>query len=248
MSATGPLLRANASLLSAMFRLGSLLAIAAIAVASVAAGSGPAVADEAIPAKDCWVTGCVAPIPDPIWSRMRGRSWHAKMACPARESLAYLRVPYWNFEGQPALGELIVAKSVAREVADAFAKIYLSRKFRIASMRLIDDFDGNDDKSMAANNTSAFNCRTVNKGKKLSEHAFGKAIDINPVQNPYVRGSLVAPPAGKAFDSASERNPPSQGVIVKGDIVTESFAAISWKWGGEWKSSKDYQHFSLTGR
>jgi hypothetical protein len=98
---------------------------------------------------------------------------------------------------------------------------------------------------MAANNTSAFNCRAVTSGSSWSQHSYGNAIDINPVQNPYVSGSLVLPPAGKPY---VERDPTISGLIFEPGPVTGPFLRRGWGWGGQWNSLKDYQHFSETGQ
>ena len=199
-------------------------------------------------AQDVVRRGFATPIPEPTWLAMQGKSWHASLGCPARAQLALLRVPYLDFEGRTQTGEMIVAQSVSRDVLGVFNEIFSSGEFRIASMQLIDHFDGNDDRSMAANNTSGFNCRTVTGGTRLSEHSFGKAIDINPVQNPYVTRNGTEPPAGAAYDRPSKRQGAQIGLIREGDVVTRAFARIGWKWGGAWQSLKDYQHFSLSGR
>ena len=98
---------------------------------------------------------------------------------------------------------------------------------------------------MAANNTSAFNCRPTTGGSSWSEHSFGTAIDVNPLVNPYVRGAIVLPPEGAAY---SDRSLDVSGMIHSGDKVVEAFAAHGWVWGGTWSSPKDYQHFSTSGR
>lgn len=144
------------------------------------------------------------------------------------------------------MGEMIVARQVADQVAAIFEEIYRSDKFRIAQMRLIDEFDGDDDKSIAANNTSGFNCRLTDHGG-LSKHALGLAIDINPVQNPYREGSVTAPEAGRAYDEPQERMNGITGLIIDGDVVTRAFARRGWTWGGHWKHTIDYQHFSRGG-
>jgi poly-gamma-glutamate synthesis protein (capsule biosynthesis protein) len=131
-------------------------------------------------------------------------------------------------------------------VLEVFAELHRGR-FPIASMQLVDKFDGADDRSMAANNTSAFNCRRKTGGQSLSEHAYGKAIDINPVQNPYVASSGTQPPAGRDYDTARKRAAERPGMIRDNDAVIRAFARIGWKWGGSWGSPKDYQHFSQSG-
>jgi poly-gamma-glutamate synthesis protein (capsule biosynthesis protein) len=186
------------------------------------------------------------PIPDETWRYMQGRSWRTELPCPARSELVLLRIPYLDFDGATQIGSLIVAKSVSAKVAAAFQEIYDSKSFRIYRMSLIDAFDGDDDKSIAANNTSAFNCRTTDRGA-MSRHALGRAVDINPVQNPYRAGDVTAPEAGKAYDQPSERSRDVVGLIVDGGIVTNAFARQGWRWGGHWKRSVDYQHFSDDG-
>jgi hypothetical protein len=113
-------------------------------------------------------------------------------------------------------------------------------------MQLVDVYSGDDDRSMAANNTSAFNCRKVAGTSKWSEHAYGRAIDVNPVQNPYVtRSGKVSPATGKRWANRAQGLP---GMIHSGDKTVKAFAAIGWKWGGTWRGARDYQHFSSTGK
>ncbi|MBY3198223.1 M15 family metallopeptidase [Rhizobium laguerreae] len=188
------------------------------------------------------------PIPDAIWQVMQGRSWHADLPCPARDKLVLLTVPYIDFDSKPKSGQLIVAKEHADAVAKVFDQIFADGTFRIERMELIDKFDGDDDASMAANNTSAFNCRYVGGTTTLSAHALGIAIDINPVPNPFVKGTRTFPSAGKAYDEPNERKPHIVGILLKDDTVVSAFKAQGWKWGGDWSSSKDYQHFSQNGR
>jgi poly-gamma-glutamate synthesis protein (capsule biosynthesis protein) len=173
-------------------------------------------------------------------------SHHA--GCPvALKDLRYLRLTYVNFDGESRVGELVVHKDFARAVTGVFERLYEAR-WPIERMRLVDDYGGDDDRSMAANNTSAYNCRPVAGTHRWSAHAYGSAIDINPVQNPYVTAGSTAPPAGSRFAgldrSVGARVPP--GAIRAGDIVVRAFARIGWAWGGDWSTSKDYQHFSAT--
>ena len=111
-------------------------------------------------------------------------------------------------------------------------------------MEPIDVYGGDDMRSIKANNTSAFNCRAVTGGSGWSEHAYGRAIDVNPFVNPYVKGSTVLPPEAARFTDRSRTDP---GMIHAGDAVVDAFAARGWSWGGYWSSLKDYQHFSTTG-
>ena len=157
-----------------------------------------------------------------------------------------LRIPYLDFQGNTQIGSMVVAKSAATKVAAAFQEIYDSKKFRIFRMALIDEYEGDDDKSMEANSTSAFNCRTTDRGA-MSRHASGTAVDINPIQNPYREGSVTSPEAGRAYDQPQKRRSDIVGIIVNGDVVTGAFARQGWRWGGNWKRTVDYQHFSNDG-
>ncbi len=199
-------------------------------------------------AEECLTKGYAKPIPEDTWRHMQGKSWHASLNCPRREELALLRVPYLGYDDRPHSGQMIVARSVSAEVLRVFAEIYRSGQFRIKTMQLIDEFGGDDAKSMAANNTSAFNCRAITGGVQLSEHSFGKAIDINPIQNPFVTRMITMPTAGSQFSNSTQRAVSHPGLIQEGDVVTKAFARIGWKWGGTWGSTKDYQHFSQSGR
>ncbi|MGE3620990.1 MAG: M15 family metallopeptidase [Acidimicrobiia bacterium] len=142
-----------------------------------------------------------------------------------------------------AWGDLVVHRDVAGSLAAVFSRL-LDAGFPIERMVPVSAFGGSDEASMAANNTSAFNCRAVTGGSGWSEHAFGRAIDLDPVQNPYVRGTTVLPAAGVAHLSRT----PAPGRILAGDAVVGAFAAVGWHWGGAWSSPVDHQHFSATGR
>lgn len=171
---------------------------------------------------------------------MRGASWRDDPRCPAFEELALLSVPYRDFDGVLCRGELVVAAAVAGDVLDAFAAIEAAR-FPIASMLRIDHFDADDDRSMAANNCSGFCFRTISRGSGLSKHALGLAIDINPVQNPYIVKGNVLPEAGKSYLDRTDLRP---GMIARPSPVIDAFEAIGWEWGGDWSEIHDYHHFS----
>lgn len=173
-----------------------------------------------------------------------GASW--RPGCPvAPADLRRVRVSYWDYAGAPRQGDLILHRDVASNVAAAFAHLY-DQRFQIARITPVSVFDGDDDASMAANNTSAFNCRPVAGTSTWSEHAHGRAIDINPIQNPYVSSSgSVDPPAGAPWADRSHRVP---GMVHFDGPVVRAFAFIGWRWGGRWTSVKDYQHLSLSGR
>jgi len=188
-------------------------------------------------------SGRVEALPAAVREQMTGSSWRA--GCPVGlDELSLLTMTHWGLDGVRHEGRLVVATSVAADVLGVFEHLYTHR-FPIARMRLVDEYGADDDRSMAADNTSAFNCRRVTGGSAWSEHSYGTAIDISPVENPYVRGGTVLPPAGAAYVDREDVRP---GMIVDPGPVTGAFRALEWGWGGDWGSLKDYQHFSESGR
>ena len=171
-------------------------------------------------------------------------SW--RPGCPVAVSdLRLLTLTYWGFDDRSHQGELVVHQRYAEAIVSVFAQLFDAR-FPIERMELVDAYEGNDDRSMVANNTSAFNCREVaGRPGVLSEHSLGGAIDINPLINPWVHYGKVDPPEGAKY---ADRNQPWKGAIYADDIVVRAFAAIGWGWGGAWPDSHDYQHFSASGR
>jgi hypothetical protein len=163
--------------------------------------------------------------------------------CPVSPAqLRRVEVSYWGFDGKRRVGSIVVRDTAARDVVSVFRRLYAAR-FPIRRLRLVEAYKGSDDASMAADNTSGFNCRYVSGTRRWSQHAYGLAIDINPVENPFVHGGRVEPPAGRRYLDRTRARP---GMIVAGDVVVRAFAAIGWRWGGRW-STPDYQHFSATG-
>jgi D-alanyl-D-alanine carboxypeptidase-like protein len=176
--------------------------------------------------------------------RMTGVSWHR--GCPVGfADLRLLDVTHWGFDGEVRRGRLVVHRDQARGVLRAMRKLFRLR-YPIRGMRLVDAYGADDRRSMAADNTSAFNCRFVaGQPGVWSEHAYGRAIDVNPIENPYVTGlGYVSPPAGAPYARRTRR---ARGLIHRGGPVVEAFASIGWEWGGDWPWPKDYQHFSATG-
>jgi hypothetical protein len=172
-----------------------------------------------------------------------GASW--REGCPVGPAdLRRLRLAHWGFDGAVHEGELVVHADVADEVVRAFAALHAAG-FPIERMAPVDRYGGDDDASMAANNTSAFNCRPIAGTSRWSEHAYGRAIDVNPVQNPYVRGDDVQPPAGRRYLDRGDVRP---GMLVPRSSAVQAFKAIGWGWGGDWSSAKDHQHVSKSGR
>jgi hypothetical protein len=171
-------------------------------------------------------------------------SWHR--GCPvAPAQLRRLRLSYWGFDRRVHAGALIVNKSALRPLTRVFSRLYAAR-FPIRRMRPIDAYRGSDERSLNADNTAAFNCRyAVAAGpKRWSVHAYGLAVDVNPVENPYLEGGRVHPRAGRAF---LDRSPYRPGMAVRGGLLVRAFVAAGWLWGGRWTGSPDYQHFSATG-
>lgn len=174
-------------------------------------------------------------------------SYSAGCPVPLRD-LRYLEMTHRDFDGVAQTGEMVVHRRHAADVMQVFERLY-DQGFPIRRMRLVDDYGGDDDRSMAANNTSGFNCRRVAGQAGWSDHAYGSAIDINPIQNPYLRPGSVDPASGRAFAGLDRGTsaPVAAGVIRNADPVVEAFARIGWEWGGYWASSKDYQHFAASG-
>jgi hypothetical protein len=154
-------------------------------------------------------------------------------------------VSYVGFDGRPHTGTLVVNRRVTRDVERIFARLYAAR-FPIHRMQPTAHYGGSDDRSMAADNTSAFNCRyAVAPGpKRWSVHAYGEAVDVNTVENPYLEAGRVLPPAGASY---TDRSRYRRGMAVAGGPLVRAFASVGWLWGGRWASSPDWQHFSKTG-
>ena len=187
--------------------------------------------------------GSAEPVGPQLRERMTGVSWHR--GCPVGfEDLRLLRVTRWGFDGKVHRGRLVVNRDSAGPMLRAMRQLFELR-FPIRRMRLVDAYGADDHRSMSADNTSAFNCRVVGGTDRWSEHAYGHAIDLNPIENPYVTaGGYVSPPAGTPYMERSRRAP---GLIHRNGPVVAAFAANGWAWGGNWSWPKDYQHFSAGG-
>jgi hypothetical protein len=174
-----------------------------------------------------------------------GESWHA--GCPVQPAqLRRVRPLYLGFDGRAHTGALVVNTSVVGAVTTVFRTLY-DERFPIRRMRTIDAYGGSDERSLEADNTAGFNCRyAVAPGpKRWSVHAYGEAIDVNPVENPYLEGGVVHPKAGRAY---LDRTNVRRGMAVAGGRLVRAFALAGWQWGGRWTASPDYQHFSANGR
>lgn len=169
-----------------------------------------------------------------------------KGGCPVSlEDLRYVTLTYKDFNHNDQQGELVVHKDVAGEVVKIFETLY-EAGYPIRQMRLVSDFGGNDWQSIEADNTSAFNCRNATGSKKFSRHSFGKAIDINPLENPYVftNGHTSHKVSKKYLRRVHQKDTaPDRAVLLQNDKAVKLFQKYGWQWGGEFRGEKDYQHF-----
>ena len=171
-------------------------------------------------------------------------SWH--VGCPVSPAqLRRLRLTYWGFDGRAHTGTLVVNARAVSPLTRVFSRLYAAR-FPIRRMRPIDAYGGSDERSLDADNTAAFNCRyaVASGSKHWSVHAYGLAVDVNPVENPYLEAGRVHPRAGRAY---LDRSRYRRGMAVRGGLLVNAFASVGWPWGGRWTGSPDYQHFSSTG-
>ena len=195
------------------------------------------------PSRPLAYTATIESVPSAVRRRMTGSS-HDPATCPVGfADLRLLTMRYVGFDGRPHIGQMVVHRRHARDLVNVFRELYEAR-FPIRRMQLVDAYGGDDNRSMAADNSSAYNCRKVAGTSTFSNHAYGAAVDINPVENPYVTADGVLPAAGRRFvdvDRSPDADAP-RGVIVADDVVVRAFARIGWKWGGVWNEA-DYQHF-----
>ncbi|MCA9678039.1 MAG: M15 family metallopeptidase [Kofleriaceae bacterium] len=183
--------------------------------------------------------GAWAAVPAAVVDRMRaGGSWRDDPRCPGFDQLAFVEVDHRTLDGGVARGELVVAREVAAATVRLFGRLF-ALGFPLRAMRLIDDHGADDARSMAADNSSAFCFRTVDGSDALSWHARGMAIDLNPVENPWVRGDRFVPAEGAPFLDRATIRP---GMIVRPGPVTRLFDDEGWEWGGDWRHSSDYHH------
>ena len=180
------------------------------------------------------------PISDRIFDRMRGHSWKADCTL-RRDDLRYVRVLHRNFNGENQMGELVVNRKVAQDIVYIFRRLYEAH-YPIELMTLIDEYDADDERSMEANNTSCFNFRFITGSRsQISYHGRGCAIDLNPLYNPYIKGCIVSPKNGRPYAFRRDKSCPY--IIDKSDLAYRLFRERGWRWGGNYRSIKDYQHF-----
>ncbi len=175
----------------------------------------------------------------------RGGSYHKGCPVPLRD-LRYLRLKYLGFDGKEHLGEMIVHKSVTKDVVSTFRELY-NIKYPIRKMKLISKYGGSDWLSIENDNTSAFNCRKATGRGKWSKHAYGKAIDINPIENPYIRrnGRISHKESYKYKIRRHKnlRNPADRAMLIDGDKALKAFLKRGWFWGKYFREARDLQHF-----
>jgi hypothetical protein len=173
-------------------------------------------------------------------SKMIGVTW--RKGCPVGlEKLREVHVRHHTPTEEQASGVLIVHKNVAQETLEIFRKLFQAG-FVIQEIRPAAYGAGDDDHLMATNTTSGFNCRRVTGGKGFSKHSYGRAIDINPLWNPYVKGKKVMPPKGEPYARNRKKLNP-KGLMLPRSLPVKLFTQAGWTWGGNWKSLKDFQHF-----
>ena len=188
--------------------------------------------------------GSVSEIPASLHETMTGVSW--RPGCPVPLSdLRLVRASHWGFDGRVHAGRIVVHRDVAGDVLGVLRRLYAAR-FPIRRMIPVDAYGASDFRSIEADNTSAFNCRPVEGTNRWSEHAYGRAIDLNPIENPYVYADGTT--SHRASRPYLRRSPYRDGMAVEGGAVVRAFDAVGWGWGGRWPGVKDYQHFSASGR
>lgn len=212
----------------------ALLVVALLAVGLASSSSGSTSA----------FRGSVSLISPALAKRMTGVSWRPGCPVPLRD-LRVVRATHHGFDGRDRVGTLIVHRDVAAAMLDVLRLLYAGG-FPIRRMTPVDAYGGSDFRSIEADNTSAFNCRYVDGTRRWSEHAYGRAIDVNPIENPYVgsSGTTSHPRSVPYLDRAPYR----PGMAVEGGALVRAFDAAGWGWGGRWSGAHDYQHFSASGR
>lgn len=184
----------------------------------------------------------VSPVPDEVFSLMQGKSYKENCTVP-RESLRYILCLHRDIDGNILVGEMVASEAIAGDLLDIFRELYLN-SYPIEKMRLPDYLDADDERVMGDNCSSCFNFRPIGGSGKLSRHATGMAVDINPLYNPFrhtVNGSVIVEPA--TAGPYADRTAVFPYKIEPGDLCVRLFKAHGFTWGGDWKYSKDWQHF-----
>ena len=186
----------------------------------------------------------ITAISDDVFKRIYGKSFKKDCTLP-REELRYLHVKHKTLDGKELNGEMIVNRHIAKDVLTILKQLY-DADYPIEKIRLVDEYNADDEASMEDNNSSAFNFRFISHTKKISKHGLGLAVDINTLYNPYtkmVNGKrIVEPVNGEAY---LDRNADFPYKIDENDLCYKLFFAHGFEWGGAWKDRKDYQHFEI---
>jgi hypothetical protein len=180
----------------------------------------------------------IHPLSSELCARITGKSWRDEPRCPRFTALAYVELAHVTFDGGVARGELVVAAPLAARAVELFRRLY-QMGFPIRQMKLVDDYDASDDASMSADNSSAFNYRVIAGTDLLSQHALGRAIDINPVENPWRKPDRIVPVQGEAFADRKHVRP---GMIVRPGPIVAVLDELGWEWGGDWRHAFDDHH------
>ena len=220
-----------------MNRLFGLALVSISLAATLVAGASSSIATAPFQSK-------IAPLAPELRAQMTGVSWHRGCPVPLSD-LRLLTLSYRGFDRRSHTGRLVVNKNVATQVGAVFRKLYRTG-FPIRGMQLVDVYGGSDFRSIEADNTSSFNCRQATGSSAWSNHAYGLAIDIDPIENPYVTASgSVAHRASRPYLNRSQIR---RGMAYPGGVLVNAFRSIGWGWGGYWSGDRDYQHFSVNGR
>lgn len=186
----------------------------------------------------------ISEIDPQTFSRMKGKSYKADCTLSLSE-LRHLHLLHWNLKGEETEGELICNKKIAGILLEIFKELY-SAKYKIEKIRLVDEYDADDERSMADNNSSCFNFRFISHTTTVSKHGAGLAVDINPLYNPYIKkvnGRVNIEPANSAAYVDRSKNFPCK--IDHDDLAYKLFTEKGFDWGGDWTGVKDYQHFEF---
>ena len=185
----------------------------------------------------------IRPLSDELKKRITGVSFPSEPAEISYDDLDDIHVLHYDFNNRVQKGRLICNKKIGRKVLAVFQKLY-DNAYQIERIRLIDDYNGDDDASMRDNNTSCFNYRKIAGSDKLSNHSFGLALDVNPLYNPYVKQTavktIISPETAEGYADRTRSFPHK---IDKDDLAYKAFSEQGFVWGGDWNSVKDYQHF-----
>ena len=184
----------------------------------------------------------ISTIPDSIWGKMQGLSV-PKHSNVNKDDLRYLCILHIDENGKKQKGEIICHKNIANDLINIFSELYKAR-YVIHQIRLIDEYNASDKASMEANNTSCFCYRTMTgSSNRISKHGLGLAIDVNPLYNPYVKGNRIEPASARKYAHNRGKRKDIPMKLDSKDLAVRLFKQHGVRWGGDWKNSKDYQHF-----